>query len=161
MPPPVYMLRPEGLPEGDGTRSVPATAVQHQVNRQPIWRWRIRFGLRTLLFVLTVFGIWLARETNIVRQRKAAIAEMARLGGGPVWVENLTAAQAAQWTTPEIPFWRRWLGDKPVVQLILPYEYTDDAETSERIVALFPETVLTEVWWTRSHAPGMPGEHDE
>ena len=111
-------------------------------------RTKFRFSLRTLFVVVTVVCVWIGWNINIVRQRKIAIAEIGELGGGPVYGENLSPQEVASYGLPQISFWRSWLGDKAVVQLILPCEYQEDKEKSERIVALFPERVLFEVWWT-------------
>jgi hypothetical protein len=132
--------------EGQGRQMTPA----------PKRRW-LQFSLRTLFVAVTVFGIWLGREANIVRQRQLAIANMEELGGGPALGENMSQSDiAALGSPPRIPFWRRWMGDKPVAQLILPYEYTDKDETNRRVAALFPEVLMTHVWWSESHATAAP-----
>jgi len=97
------------------------------------------------------------------------------------WVENLTSSASGKrlsqrskrlaaklslprtWMTAKSPnshaahpILAGWLGDKAVAQLILPFEYTDEKDLTQRMASLFPEVVLTEVWWTESHAPTKP-----
>src|SRR5262249_51539192 len=72
---------------------------------RPSRRW-LRYSLRTLLVLVTVFCVWLGWQANIVQKRKAAIAELEGAGGI---------------VTPEpaLPFWRYWMGDKGVQVMYL------------------------------------------
>src|SRR5262245_53532355 len=45
----------------------------------PKRRW-LRFSLRSLLIVVTIFGVWLGWELQIVRHRKAERARLEKLG---------------------------------------------------------------------------------
>src|SRR5437667_201271 len=93
----------------------------------PNRRW-FRYSLRTLFAVVTVFGVWLDRELNIVRQRQKAVAEIESLGGQVFTAAHMDDSEIAQFSCPRIQFWRSWLRDKAVAQLILPFEYTDERE---------------------------------
>src|SRR5262245_43885708 len=77
---------------------------------RPSRRW-LRFSLRTLLVLVTVVCAWLGREANIVRERKAARAEMEAAGA---W---LSAGDGDDGNT--LPFWRCWMGDEAVTVLEL------------------------------------------
>ncbi|MBI2826476.1 MAG: hypothetical protein HYX69_17510 [Planctomycetia bacterium] len=89
-------------------------------------RRRFQFSLGTLLLVMTLFAVWLAWELRFIRERQAFMA----------WVEKTLATEVNHaWLfdplakPAQIPTWRRWLGDKPVDVLLLPYVATDaDAE---------------------------------
>jgi hypothetical protein len=96
-------------------------------------RW-FRYSLSTLLVLVTVFCIWLGWQANIVHKRKAAIAE-------------LTSVKSARWgfrpekSKPQLPFWRRWMGD----HLVRGF-YFDDLDALklgtakvDEIQSLFPE----------------------
>ncbi|HEY1603225.1 MAG TPA: hypothetical protein VGG64_26715 [Pirellulales bacterium] len=89
----------------------------------------------------TVIALWLAWELSYVRQRRAAIDEVAGLGGG-VWLAEDVADYVA--FPPSIPIWRRLMGDISVAQLILPIDYLGRTENNERVTALFPETIRPE-----------------
>src|ERR1700690_2367557 len=52
----------------------------------PKRRW-LRFSLRTLFVVVTVFGIWLGWQTNVVRERRTMRDWLEARGGGVVPVE--------------------------------------------------------------------------
>lgn len=83
---------------------------------------RIRFGLRTLLVLMTAVCVVAAAETKRVRERRLAAEEIRRHGGWvQIWVpfdrqNYFGCGTMANLMSKEvhIPAWRRWLGDQPI-----------------------------------------------
>ena len=119
---------------------------------KPRRRW-FRYSLRTFFVLLTLFGIWLAWQFNLLHQRQATRRWVERNGGTvDVWVrpEPLTVSAgslALEITSyqrvhgpeeePEIPAWRRLLGDEAINQIMLHASATKTEEA--RVKRLFPE----------------------
>ena len=80
---------------------------------------RFQFGLGTLLLLVAVFAVWLRWEQDVVRARKACLAQIYHGqwdGGGP-GVFKLAPPPMSEHAT--IPFWRSLLGDEPVDFIVL------------------------------------------
>src|SRR5262245_3446110 len=73
---------------------------------RPSRRW-LRFSLRTLLILVTVLAVfcaWLAGQWRLVQERRQACHAINNTAGLCwVWREGIDP----------LPFWRRWMGDKP------------------------------------------------
>jgi hypothetical protein len=93
-----------------------------------------------MFVVVTAFAVWLAWELNYIRERQAFLA----------WVQHKNAEITDDRTTwtftyapravrPEIPFWRRWPGDRAVDAIDFPLKWS--AADRHRAKALFPEAI--------------------
>jgi hypothetical protein len=121
-------------------------------------RWpRFRYSLRTFFVALTVFGIWLGWQVNIVRERRELLRQLKETqsyalgeqdagnwvnsaGNGLDEVERQGARRtAAQMHPVQISFVREWLGDQGVYHINL----SESLEQSwERFESAFPEAVV-------------------
>ncbi|HWC90110.1 MAG TPA: hypothetical protein VG433_10655 [Pirellulales bacterium] len=107
-------------------------------------RRRLQFGLRSLLAVITLaaLGSWLAGEFNVVQRRTKMRQFLAANAGA---VESATKLRAANGELygplgpgpPEPVFWRRWMGDEAVSDVLRPYG-TSQSQL-DRVRAVFPE----------------------
>lgn len=114
-------------------------------------RW-LTFSLRAALGVLTVFCVWLGWQVNLVHQRNAMRAAVEQSGGivdifiRPEFPDESLAIMSYERSgpveEPEIPQWRRWLGDEAISQLILPAGSSEPELARAR--ALFPEAEVEE-----------------
>ncbi len=84
-----------------------------------------------LIAVASVGGIGLEREYAIVRERRAWLNEFGALADPNPELDNLPS---------EIPFWRKWLGDKPVTEIAALLTWTD--KECARVQELFPEAYM-------------------
>ncbi len=121
-------------------------------------RRRFRFTLRTLLVVVTVFGVWLGYQLQAVRERAHLMNWIEGHGGivnrlksptpvtawprgrGLLIDSDIVLQVLVENRDRNIPTWREWLGDTAVSWIALP----DGASQSdlERATALFPEAVV-------------------
>ena len=99
----------------------------------PKRRW-FRFSLRTMFVVVTVFGVWLGWNLQIVRERNAVKAMVLSRGGSIV---NLVIPLAP----PGIAWVRRAIGDESYRNI--SYCGLSDDER-RRMVLAFPETEFVE-----------------
>src|SRR4249919_3316018 len=92
----------------------------------PKRRW-FRFSLRTMFVVVTIFGVWLGWQLNIVRERKAILVEMEQTHR-VVYQGVESKAASYQYQAPlseedvkhiRISPLRRLLGDETCYQLII------------------------------------------
>ncbi len=113
-------------------------------------RW-LRFSLRACFFAATWIAVGLAWLFHGVSQRRTERARIERLGGFVSTFqrpESIDLGIGLQYSSyqrvhgpenePEIPRWRRWLGDEAYNQIALPAG-TSEAE-ADRMRALFPES---------------------
>jgi hypothetical protein len=109
-------------------------------------RW-FRFSLRTLFVAVTVIGVWLGWQFNFVNERRAMRAWIVDHGGfvdiftrpdttGSLAIIHYSRLMGPD-EEPEIPQWRRWLGDEAVNQVMMPAE--SSAADINRAKHLFPE----------------------
>jgi hypothetical protein len=121
-------------------------------------RW-YQFGLGTMFFLVTVFAAlmgWLAWEWKFVLDRRAILKRLAD-GKGIVQVTN---PGDQQWVN--LPFWRRWMGDRPIPCLILP-EKTFSKDELKYVRSLFPEAevaraIVDERHWMQSELIDVDAE---
>ena len=113
----------------------------------PRRRW-LRFGLRTMFVVLTVFSVWLGWQAKIVRDRREALAKLESDGSKVMTtddvepllgINDMYSWNDAPW--PTIPRWRKWIGDKPIVHIVVQKPKDGDLE---QLHQLFPEA-----WWVQ------------
>jgi hypothetical protein len=107
-------------------------------------RRRLQFGLRSLLALITLaaLGLWLAGEFNVVERRTQMRQFLAASAGA---VESATKLRAANGEIygplgpgpPEPVFWRRWMGDEAVFDVMLPYGTSQSK--LEQVKRVFPE----------------------
>ncbi len=112
-------------------------------------RW-FQFGLRALIVVMTFSGLflgWLAREWKFVRDRRAFDVAARACHGG--YAFSVADSMAANWPQPiseqeretrgppQVPVWRRWLGDEPYGLVMVPDVWTKTM--AQETAALFPE----------------------
>lgn len=115
----------------------------------PNHRW-FRFGLRTFFVVVTVFGIWLGWQLNVVRHRREMAKAMDEanvfLTSSPRVRQAILDYYARNPERPRkslsIPYYRRWLGDEATFLIAVswtPYEVDQVAE-------VFPEAEVVITW---------------
>jgi hypothetical protein len=100
-------------------------------------RW-FRFRLRTMFVIVTLVSCgaaWFGGEMRFVRERR-------QLG------EAIMAKQGyfyfdANTEIPEVPWWRKWLGDYSVDQIRVPFAH--DAEFRSEAKRLFPEAAFSPI----------------
>jgi hypothetical protein len=103
-----------------------------------------------MFVAVTLFALWLGWELKFIRDRRSFLKSMDELREAELAqaATGLTVAfgglgwtfQGAPAVAVRIPFWRRWLGDEPQIELILPQSSTDaDMENAKR---LFPEAIV-------------------
>jgi hypothetical protein len=121
-------------------------------------RWpRFRYTLRTFFVVLTVFGIWLGWQVNIVRERRELLRQLEEsqsyvLGDFDAgdWINSRRNGlgqikrKGARNTASQIhPIYispvRRWLGDQGIYHINLSESLEHDWQ---EFVRAFPETVV-------------------
>ena len=117
----------------------------------PHRRW-FAFSLRTMFVVVTIFGAYLSWQMQIVRERKAVIAEIHRLGGDRdrYWYAGLESWQAdpvkskllgsTNFEPLRISRVRRMLGDETCLTMHLPPKL--DPQWIERAERAYPEPML-------------------
>jgi len=82
----------------------------------------------------------LARLAGEVHERRAVLDRIGREKEGSVY--NCRAGLFGRFDVPTVPFWRAWLGDAPVENIILwEYEPFRPSEI-EAIRRLFPEALV-------------------
>src|SRR5262245_33675445 len=107
---------------------------------RPSRRW-LRFSLRTLLVLVTVFCVWLGWQVSIVHERKAALAK-------PGIVERVVYPGDDEWnkadSVPTLPFWRYWMGDRPVPSIILSEDHALEVGLpgTDELQRVFPDSNL-------------------
>ena len=95
----------------------------------------INSSLCAMLVTLTFVALgWLAREANIVRERRAFIREVCDPEHMPVIYFYFPDENTSY---PEVPVWRSWLGDFPHGGLVL--KRGASATDIQRAEQLFPE----------------------
>ena len=130
----------------------------------PKFRW-LRFGLRAMFVVFTMFAVWLGWTASIVHQRKALLALLRKDGcysiadrahapqapqapfAASYSMMDVYAAKAVGHATdysfhqPTAPFTvpklRRWIGDEP--RWLIAYRPGPDISEVQRV---FPETLI-------------------
>jgi hypothetical protein len=109
----------------------------------------IRFSLRTMFVVLTVFCIWLGWESSVVRQRQAVLKE---LKGNPAfqftsaheWAKRFPAGSAVP-SIAKVPLLRGWLGDEAIQEIWFMRHLQGFSELElQRLTRVFPEAQLQE-----------------
>lgn len=127
----------------------------------PPQRRSFRFGLRTMFVVVTVACVtlgWLVWQIQIVRERKAVLAELKRLDAD-LDFQTLETCEAIRRPLyrPElseyirVPRVRRMLGDESFESISLPLKL--DQQGIERAEKAFPEAMLSGQF-------GFPYEHN-
>jgi hypothetical protein len=107
-------------------------------------RW-FQFGLRTMFVVVTVFAVWLAWELKAVRDRRdflALIDAVDLAESKPMFSVFLEDRPPLSATPGTIPFWRLWLGDKPIEKIHLPLNWSH--EQLEKTRSMFPEARVSQ-----------------
>jgi hypothetical protein len=112
-------------------------------------RW-LRFSLRTLMAGTALLSIGLFLLLHVVVERRSERTRIERLGGTievftkpkPIEIAPGIEYHSYQRTLgpdvePEIPQWRRWLGDQAFNQIYLPTGATPDEV--QRVQHVFPE----------------------
>ncbi len=86
---------------------------------------QFRISLRTLFVVLTVFGVWLGWQVNIINARRTFRRE----------AYCSTSCNMDIYPEPAgVPFYRRWLGDEDILRIDVL-----DSSQLQRAAELFPE----------------------
>jgi hypothetical protein len=105
-------------------------------------RW-FRFGLRTLLIVVTVLCCYLAWETSVVRKRRAVLDELRTSGGFTIttasaWNQRFPVGSPPQ-RTAQVSLVRRLLGDEAVQEISYFHHINPPREELDRLARVFPE----------------------
>jgi hypothetical protein len=123
---------------------------------QTIRRHRLRFSLRTLLVLMTVLGTalgWLGWQVQIVRERKAVLREIERIGGPLGFeyfglgdeefslIDGSAELSREHYAYAGLNVVRLLLGDKSCITLIVFQPL--DFPLAERMEKAFPEAELT------------------
>jgi hypothetical protein len=105
---------------------------------KPRHRW-FSFKLRTIFILVTLFSVWLGRETWVVRERLATRKWLDEIGGRAhlTTKPQMYASVLVLEPVNTLPFWRRWLGDESLEFVSLPLH-----GDTERISRLFPEAKI-------------------
>lgn len=103
-------------------------------------RW-LQFSLGTMFVVVTVLGVWLGWELNVVRSRKNALAEMEASGAFEIRYQGLSVPGfphvVQKGSDARRPPWiRRMLGDERLGVMVFRRPLT---EVDLERVAQFPE----------------------
>src|SRR5689334_18850328 len=94
----------------------------------PIRRRWFQFGIGTMLLLVTLFCIWLAWQVRIVRERQAMRALIKEQGGVARTLKDWRplryppSAPAPPVSLPpniSVPFWRQWIGDEPIADVVI------------------------------------------
>jgi hypothetical protein len=119
--------------------------------RIPNRRW-LRFSLRTLFVVVTVFCVWLGYHVNWIHQRRALLNE-----------QNVAVSFAPARRPPSFGLWL--LGERGATAVFLQYNGWLGIEWSEadearkiRASQLYPEAQI-ETWGGTIMPLGHPGSH--
>jgi hypothetical protein len=103
-------------------------------------RWRPRFSLHTLFAAIAVACLLscVGRDALKTAQRHMARSWLEKMGGYTVSLDEWNREHfAAQPDGETLSFFQHWLGDEPVVQVMLPSMAT--AEKVDYARATFPE----------------------
>ena len=100
-------------------------------------RW-FQFRLGALFLLTTLVALWLAWELSYIRERKSLRAALEESGATVISANEgerillvLQQAQQAGAGAPQpvpsvnvgrLPYWREWLGDEAIVEILLPEE---------------------------------------
>ena len=115
----------------------------------PKRRW-LRFTLRTLFVVVTVFSIWLGWQASVVRERmvlRKAIEDAASDSFEPYVAVgtrddgSTVSTWGCKWSVNPIPWYRRMLGDEPVGDLGVPPGWS--AGDAQHLKRAFPEAAVS------------------
>ena len=102
-----------------------------------------RYSLRTLLIAITLFAFWLGWEVHIVQLRRSGAARIVAAGGNIIWVDVIQERAPWAMNLPQIPWYRRWLGDRAAVHVnVFCPPSARDKIAAERVYAAqaeFPE----------------------
>jgi len=99
----------------------------------PRRRW-FRYRLRTLFVAVLLLAIplgWIAVQLKWIHDRRERLE----------WIKDGRAYYIYAPDEPSISFWRRWMGDRNIEQLMLVQEQVSQAELEE-IRSLFPEAEI-------------------
>ena len=106
-----------------------------------MFSWRpLRFSLRTLLEIVFAAGLlcWVGRDVVITFQRHHARKWLQQVGGNAMSFDEWNQQHLLQQPSPNaLTVLQRWLGDEPVVQVVLPS--MAPADEVEYARATFPE----------------------
>ena len=110
----------------------------------PSRRW-LRFSLRTLFVVVTLFCVWLGWSRMVIERRQQTLARLEDDGCKIIRCDPFFpfAALPAKGGSirmvrpPALPAVRRWLGDEPIVAIYLVYPRTEVDRL--KIESQFPE----------------------
>jgi hypothetical protein len=109
----------------------------------PKHRW-LRFRLRTMFVLVTAVALWLGWELRIVRQRRAAVAELRGDPSAQVFtVMDYEIPFDMNDDMPTVPWLRRFLGDVPVE--LIRYPAGRNESDKRRLKTLFPEADVGEL----------------
>ena len=112
---------------------------------QPAPRRRFQFRLRTLMIAVTPLAIpcgYVGWQAKIVRERRAVLDRITKAGGYYHETPRPDPATGYNWHHRyEPPPIRRWLGERPIHTILLPFGFPD-AELKQ-IDEMFPGAYVT------------------
>lgn len=110
----------------------------------PRRRW-FQFNLRAMFFVVTALSFclgWLGWELNYIRQRREMVSLIEQQGGSVYRWDRPRVYNPVVREPKQLPFWRRWLGDERITEIML---WGPTAQDEKQLVKdLFPEA--NRVW---------------
>src|SRR4249920_2312085 len=128
---------------------------KHPMTAPPKRRW-FRFSLRTMFIVVTIFGVWLGWQLQIVRERKelirllnhlpedkdshVSITRLEEIEHDPSFKLRQKFSPSNEFDSVRIAWFRRMLGDE--AYLSIHVEHPLDRQFLNRLEVAFPEAVL-------------------
>ena len=108
----------------------------------------LRFSLRGLLLVVTLLAVWLGWNVHVVRQQKAALAEL-RITQGvyslPATKIGWFRVRDSQSPIPRVSLVRRLLGDDALLVIVCPPKLRPKLKSQ---LAAFPEArIRADSYW--------------
>jgi hypothetical protein len=108
--------------------------------RTPLSRQWFQFSIGTMLLLVTLIAVWLAWQVRIVRERQAMRVAIKEHRSIVTTLKDWQPVPGATAPKISVPFWRKWMGDEPIVEVTLSHKL--DHTEMEQVRVLFPEAQI-------------------